>query len=342
MRKDISCLGEFGIIDLFKQKDIKAHDWVMAGMGDDCAVLDLGLNICLVVTTDMLAEGSHFDLKWISTRQLGYRCLMVNLSDIAAMGAVPKAFFLSMGLPKFWDEQGLLGFRDGLFDCAARYDLNLLGGDTIAVQERAVFSLTLLGRSTKDCLVYRSGAQPGDRIMVAGSLGDSAGGLYLLQKQFYRLGDEDCANLTNAHLRPAAQLELGRMLAAQRFAKAMIDLSDGLVQDLGHICARSRVGAIVDADLVPVSKSLRALADCAGLDPLDFALHGGEDYVLCFCVPPELETRVIQTCRTQLQIEITKVGEIVAGSGVKVRQGGAWRKIAHEGFNHFGITKRYR
>jgi thiamine-monophosphate kinase len=327
--------GEFGIIDLFREQGGAAHAWVSTGIGDDCAVLDTGGGTSLLVTTDMLAEGVHFLRSGSSPWRLGWKSLAVNISDIAAMGGEPAAAFLALGLTPDIQEKFLLEFRDGLFACAAEYRVDLLGGDTIRTRSDLVFSLTLLGRAASGRVVKRSGARPGDRVMLGGPVGESAAGLQLLGGATGNLDSADREQLLRAHLEPHPQVALGRLLARNGLARAMIDVSDGLLQDLGHICRESGVGADIDTGRLPLSDALCRAAESAGADPLEWALRGGEDYVLLFCVPPGLEEPARSAGRGEPGIDLLTIGEITSGPGIRVCRDGIWTETDPAGFTHF-------
>jgi len=327
---------EFGIIDLFREKATPSRSWVTTGIGDDCAVLDTGGGTSLLVTTDMLAEGVHFQRAGVSPWRLGWKSLAVNISDIAAMGGEPASAFLALGLTPGLPEKFLLEFRDGLLACAAEYRVDLLGGDTIRSRNDLVFCLTLLGRAPAAEVVTRSGARAGDLVMLGGPVGDSSAGLRLLDGTVgsgITAADRD--RLLRAHLEPRPQVALGLLLAGEGLARAMIDVSDGLLQDLGHICRESGVGADIDPGRLPLSAALQQAAAAAGVDPLELALRGGEDYVLLFCVPPDLEAQARTTCRRQLETDLITIGEISPGPAIRTLHDGVWQVTDPAGFTHF-------
>ncbi|HSA22081.1 MAG TPA: thiamine-phosphate kinase [Myxococcota bacterium] len=259
MSPPLSSLGEFGLVALFERAAQARHPATRVGIGDDCAVLDLGGLERVLLTTDLLLERVHFEAAWLSAEDLGHKSMAVNLSDVAAMGGEAVAALLALGLPPGLEVAWVEGLRDGLVGCARAYGLELVGGDTVSAPGGAVVCLTVLGRAPADEVVLRSGGQPGDRVLATGPLGDSAAGLHLLRGGGAGLAPEDRAALLLAHRRPEPQLALGRELARRRLAHAMIDVSDGLVQDLGHICERSGLGAELDADGLPLSAAARRL-----------------------------------------------------------------------------------
>ena len=328
-------LGEFGIIGLFRSESRPGRRWVVCGIGDDCAVLEAGGRERLLVTTDMLVERIHFLRDGITPRQLGHKTMAVNLSDVAAMGGEPTAAFLAMGLCSDLEVSFIEEFREGLLACAREHQVDLLGGDTVSCKRDLVLCLTVLGRADRDEVVLRSGARPGDRVLVGGVVGDSAAGLHLVLGRPGDIGAVARARLLRAHLEPQPQVALGRLLATRRLATAMIDVSDGVLQDLGHICEESGVGAEIDADCLPVSDDARRLAAAAGLDARDWALAGGEDFVLLFCAPAEREREVQEACRDQLGIEVASIGMITGQAGVRVRRDKEWREVTVRGHDHF-------
>jgi thiamine-monophosphate kinase len=335
MDEKLGKLGEFGVIDLFRRMVRPARDWVSTGIGDDCAVLKLGGAERLLVTTDMLVEDVHFLRDGISPSQLGWKSMAVNLSDIAAMGGDPAAAFLALGLTPDIDRTFLNALRDGLLDCASRFGVDLLGGDTVASNGGLVLSLTVLGRASSTEVVTRNGAGPGDVVFVGGGVGDSAAGLHLLLGSPGQIDPADRGQLLKAHLEPQPQVELGRLLARNHLVTAMIDVSDGVLQDLGHLCEESQVGADLLADQLPVSGAVRRLALSAGRDPLDWALSGGEDYVLLFCVPSDREAEAIRLCEKELEIQVVPIGTIGKERRIRVRRDGVWTRPEELGYDHF-------
>lgn len=262
---------------------------VVRGIGDDCAILRPSPGAELLVTTDLCVENVHFRRAWHPAVAVGHRCLTRGLSDIAAMGGEPLACFLSLGLPKDLPQSWLDGFLRGLLALAKRSKIQLAGGD-ISSARQITADIVVTGQVPAGKAVLRSGARPGDRIYVTGSLGHSAAVL----RQLY-VGKKIKPTKSNAHFYPEPRIEVGTWLRKHRIASAMIDLSDGLSVDLAHICEESRVKAKVTASQVPIGK---------GAD-LHLALHGGEDYELLFTA--RKRTRVPGSIAG---IKITEIGEI--------------------------------
>ncbi len=304
-------------------------------IGDDCAVFQPAPGQQSLISTDMLVEGVHFRKDTISARDLGWKALAVSISDIAAMGGTPRAAFLALGLPAWADSTLVHELKTGLMDCARAYGARLVGGDTVSTPGSLLLCTTLLGEVPGGMALLRSGARPGDLVYLGGVVGDSAAGLFLLSAQDPVPGTENFAPLLRAHQRPQPQVELGRLLASAGLASAAIDLSDGLLSDLGQICQESGVGARIDLEALPLSRQAMDLAGRVGRDPLDWAVSGGEDYVLLFTVPPASEKRMLSLCRREMGLRPSRVGEIRSEPGLSARRGAAWRRVVPAGFDHF-------
>ena len=335
MKKKLSTLGEFGVIDIFARDTKPRHSWVKTGIGDDCAVLDIGGGQSLLVTTDMLIERVHFLPKKITPYQVGWKALAVNVSDIAAMGGEPKAAFLALGLFPESDEEFVREFKHGLTTCADEFGLDLLGGDTVATPADVTVCLTVLGTAPANQVVFRKGAKPGDLIWLGGVVGDSAAGLHLLLGKPGNLPKRQRDQLVRTHLEPRPQVELGRWLAKNSLATAMIDVSDGVLQDLWHICTQGGVGAEVNADTLPLSKVARQLASSEGCDAREWALEGGEDYVLLFCTSPEKRDEMLTGNLRSITQKPTEIGRITTERRLKVCFDGVWCERVPSGYDAF-------
>jgi thiamine-monophosphate kinase len=296
------------------------------GIGDDAAVLHPRLGSEWVVTTDAFLEDVHFLRKAHPPRVVGYKALARATSDIAAMGAHARYFFLTLGLPAACAGAWLDDFLKGMAHGAHRFGTILAGGDTTKYP-KVVISITVVGEIERGRTLLRSGARPGDLLCVSGRLGEAELGLRLVQKGWHKQR-RWAGGVLKKHLRPEPRLALGEWLAARRFATSMIDTSDGLSTDLGHICQASGVGAVVWAEKIPAVKVPRELARLS-LDPLQLALHGGEDYELLFTVPRKFSGRLP---REASGIPLTVIGEITRekkivligsdGRGAQLRPGG--------------------
>ncbi|MBI2361168.1 MAG: thiamine-phosphate kinase [Deltaproteobacteria bacterium] len=294
-------LGEFGLIERIR-KATPSGPGVRLGIGDDAAWVECKKG-SLLVTSDLLLEGVHFNLKWTSFYSLGYKALAVNLSDLAAMGGNPAYLTLSLGIPVDFKAEDVEQFYRGMRALASRSGVVLIGGDTSAAL-RFFISATLVGFAPYGAIT-RSGARIGDHLYVTGTLGDSTLGLHLLKRRERRAGRHGFSYLLSRHHFPTARLTAGALLAREKLAKAMIDVSDGLLQDLSHICTASGVGAIVYQDALPLSAAYRNWAGRKG--PL-YALTGGEDYELLFCVRRRDRQR-LERFKKRLGVRITRIGE---------------------------------
>ncbi len=327
--KNIGQIGEFGLIERIRQ-GVGAHPALRLGIGDDCAAQALGGSEFLLTTTDMLIEEVHFRRAWTDLRTLGRKSVSVNVSDIAAMGGEPRALFLALGLPARMGVEELDEFAAGFLEAAAEYGAVLAGGDTCRSPGPLLICVTAEGAVPEKELVSRAGAREGDDIYVSGTLGESALALRLLQA-----AETPSPELARRHHDPTARTALGRALAARGLATAMIDLSDGLLADLGHILKASGVGAVVDEVSLPLSPPFRKALDGAP-ELLELALSGGEDYELLFCAAPSHEAEVAALA-AELRLPLTKVGRIgPAPQGLSLRDGfGRLRPPASRGFSHF-------
>jgi thiamine-monophosphate kinase len=273
------------------------------GIGDDAAVLRPSVGTEWVVTTDAFHEKVHFLRNVHPAKAVGFKALARATSDIAAMGARSRYFFLTIGLPDSCTGAWLDDFLGGMARAARRFRLILAGGDTTKYPV-VVIALTVMGEIDQGKAVLRSGARPGDLLCVSGRLGEAELGLRLIQRKLHK--QKRWNRLLKKHLYPEPRLALGEWLVAHRYATSMIDTSDGLSTDLGHICKASGVGARICADKIPVVRvppELRRL----GLDPLNLALNGGDDYELLFTVPKKLSDRMP---RNVARIPVTVIGEI--------------------------------
>lgn len=285
-----SRLHEFRLIEQVRRAFGRTGPEVIRGIGDDAAIVAPSRGRELVLTTDLLVEGVHFDPRTASIEDIGYKAAIANLSDIAAMGARPEYALVSIALPPGWTTPQVLRLYRGITEACRPQGVTLIGGDTSASPYGLFLNLTVVGSVPTGRALMRSGARPGDLLYVTGTLGDSLAGLALLSRGNRRrtpgLNASARSFLIARHRRPVALSRLGQLLSIHRLASAAIDVSDGLSGDLRHLCEQSRVGAEVRADALPLSPALRAYARSSNTDPVALALRGGEDYELLFTVPP--------------------------------------------------------
>jgi len=325
-------LGEFGFIDRIARR-VGAGSGVRLGIGDDCAATVVPPGELLLTTSDLLIEEVHFRRQWTGLRDLGRKSVAVNVSDIAAMGGTPRHLYLGLGIPRQTALEELDAFMDGLLVEAESYGVTLVGGDTCGSPGPLLISITVEGTIPETELVTRDGARPGDAIFVSGTLGDSALALRKLQTD-----EAPDPYLAQRHHAPRARTGLGRALARARAASAMIDVSDGLLADLGHVLKASGVGARLERETIPLSPPFRReLEKDGGL--WDLALAGGEDYELLFTVPSGKQA-VLDQVAEEVELPLTRLGSITSpddGIVVKDRHGRDCR-LPNAGFNHFRGT----
>jgi len=327
---NLSEIGEFGLIARIAKNTIQDPSTVLLGIGDDAAVLKVGTDMVLLATTDMLVENVHFNQHIITPWQLGYKALAVNISDIAAMGGVPRHALVSLGLPRAIPVSFVERFYEGMKHLAALHKVNIVGGDTVSSPGGLIISVTLLGETEQDRAIYRSGALLGDSVVVSGTIGDSAAGLRLLLD---KVDFVDAERLLNAHLMPEPQVALGRVCSACH-VHAMNDISDGLASEINEICQASGMGARVYGDVLPLSDPLIAFADKSGTRAIDYALYGGEDYQLVFTATSQQLAKI--SCLLP-EIKLTVVGQITEPRTgiILVHQSGHEEPLQPKGYNHF-------
>jgi thiamine-monophosphate kinase len=312
----------------------RVNEEVLVGIGDDAAVIKGAGGRDLLVCCDLMVEGVHFRTEWAPPRLLGRKALAVNLSDIAAMGGVPKFALVSVALPgklpaEFIDEV----FR-GLFDLADASGVSIIGGDTSSSPDSLFIDVSVIGDCEGGRAVTRGGAKVGDIIYVSGSLGASALGLSLLEEGC-RL--EDGSNFQDAllkHLAPEPRLSLGRAIGEARLATAMIDISDGLSTDLWHLLDESNCGAVIHAGAIPIAECVRRSSPSArSAESLQLALNSGEEYELLFTVTPE-KSQEIAELSNAIEVPITRIGEIVASRGLQLETGDRLEPLPPSGYEH--------
>ncbi len=308
-------LGEFGFIDKIARHGLADTSRVVCGIGDDCAVFEGKNDRVTLVTTDLMVEEVHFKIATTKAEHLGCKLLSVNLSDIAAMGGEPREAVVSLAVPGDIQVAFIEGIYSGLHTRAKEFDVNVVGGDTTASPGPLVMNLTLTGEMEKRQVCYRSGASPGDLLYVSGTLGDSLAGLKISRGEFSTCPEEDRRFLQGRHHDPTPRVALGQALAATGGVSAMMDLSDGLSSDLGHICGCSGVSAAVRSASIPVSDELVGLCEGDRKDAALMGLSGGEDYELLFTVAPEIRETVEALGDADGLPKVTWIGQIEEGSG---------------------------
>jgi len=325
-------IGEFGFIDRIRPETLARPEDVIKGIGDDCSVCRSSRDRVTLLTTDMLVEDVHFQLGRIPPHKLGRKSIAVNLSDIAAMGGTPKEALISIAIPETVPVDLLDSVYEGMKSIAREFDVNLVGGDTTASPRHLVINVTLMGEAREKEVLYRSGAQQKDVVFLTGPVGASAAGLdSLLENRSFEGQDA----LLDAHFDPRPHVREGQVIAGLGVAHSMIDLSDGLAGDLGHICSESRVGAIIEEGKIPTTELFRSYCERFELDPIRLATHVGEDYVLLGTVP-ERSAGKLGKALESAGCEFFPIGMIVEEPGIRLLcLDGSTREIQPSGWNHF-------
>ncbi|MFB3738799.1 MAG: thiamine-phosphate kinase [Candidatus Velamenicoccus archaeovorus] len=309
---------------------------VEVGLGDDAAVVAAGSG-STVLTTDMLIEGVHFERSSISPRELGAKSIVVNVSDVAAMAGSPRYALASIGVSDDVDAKWVVELAGGMRAACDEYALSLVGGDTNRAGT-VVISVTVVGEVASGRAVTRSGARPGDLVVVTGSLGAAAGGLALSRRPAGEAARALSAPwgraLLDALVRPVARVGEGQTLG-QAGATAMMDLSDGLAKDLSRLCAESGVGVRLDLASIPVAAPLREGAAALGVDPLELALSGGEDYELLATIDATDADHARARLADRFGVALTEIGVIIEEGLVAVGPDGVERPLRPTGWDHF-------
>lgn len=335
----ISEIGEFGLINRISKDTIINPKNILLGIGDDCAAYHASTDKIVLATCDMLVENIHFTLSTCSPRQLGRKAVAVNISDIAAMGGIPCQALLSLGIASSTSVEFIDQLVDGMKEEAKLFEANIIGGDTVRSSLGLVINITLIGEVEPDLIVKRSTAKPGDLIMVTGELGGSAAGLILLleEKKYSSVPLNIAEEVKSAHLFPIPRIKEGRIIARERLANSMIDISDGLASDLTRICEASAVGAKIYASKIPILSAAKEVGGLIKRSPLDLALYGGEDYELLFTVSPQKADNIIKSLKKELNAKVSVIGEIREGQeGIKLEDlQGKVSDLQPKGYNHF-------
>lgn len=322
-------LGEFGFIERIRQL-AGSDSSIVLGIGDDCAATRLAEGALLLTSKDLLIEDVHFRRQWTDLYSLGRKSAAVNLSDIAAMGGTAHHLFLGVGVPASLSTEDLDHFCRGFLDECKAAGATLCGGDTCRSTDKLLISVTVQGSVSPQQLCRRSNGAAGHALYVSGTLGDSALALQQLQR-----GITPEATLALRHHQPTPRLQLGRLLAERGLVGAMIDISDGLFADLGHILDQSRLGACIDPRCLPFSAAVKSHLHQHPEDT-DLVQQGGEDYELLFTVHPDQQPQ-IESLAQQLQLPLTRIGTMLGSQyGLNLLQeDGQLRRIPATGFNHF-------
>ncbi|MDR4494346.1 MAG: thiamine-phosphate kinase [Nitrospirales bacterium] len=337
----LSNIGEFQLIRSVAKSETRPCSEIILGIGDDGAILQIPPKRHLVASTDLLIEHIHFNTRSATFFEIGYKAAVANFSDMAAMGAKPTALLVSVAFPAGRTFQDWQELYRGLSAPCKSHNVRIVGGDTSSSHSDSFLSITVLGTVEQGCALHRSGALKGHVLYVSGTLGDSSAGLDFLSNR--KRNARARASLTHSqrylvqrHFHPSPRITLGACLGSRHWASAAIDISDGLSNDLGHLCKQSRVGAIIFSENLPLSPSLKQYAVRKKTDPLRWALHGGEDYELLFTVPPQY-TKKVEHIAQRVSVPITKIGLITSSrSGIRLQNSeGTVMPLPSGGYDHF-------
>jgi thiamine-monophosphate kinase len=334
---EISKIGEFGLIELLTKNISLKNKSTQVGVGDDAAVMDFG-GKQVVVSTDLLTEGIHFNLMYVPLKHLGYKSVVVNVSDIYAMNATPRQITVSLAISGKFSVEAIQELYSGIALACDEYGVDLVGGDTTSSMTGLTISVTVIGEAEKGELVYRSGAQPNDLLCVTGDLGGAYMGLHLLEREneVYKVNPKMQPELSGydyilrRQLKPEARKDIKAIFTRLSIKPtSMIDISDGLSSEIFHICKASGTGCRIYEDKIPLDSETKKMAEELNINPLVAALNGGEDYELLFTLPLEFHEKI------RNDLDITVIGYITAeAEGVKlITTGGSEIELQAQGWN---------
>lgn len=321
---------EFDLIKMFSRQ-LGRPQRAKLGIGDDMAILPTGDDDAWLMATDILVEGIHFDRRWSSLEDVGWKALAVNISDVAAMGGLPRFATIALGLPGPTDAPGIF---QGLHSCASEYGVEIVGGDTVRAPQ-LIINATIIGVPAGIPPVTRAGARPGDLVCVTGWLGAAGAGIEALQRGIPASPGTAAAQAIASHRRPTPRVQAGRILARSG-ATAMMDISDGLAGDAAHIATASQVAIILEKNKIPIHPAVTALAREWGMDPFTFAMESGEDFELLACLAPADAKKAAMELE-RLGLPLTVVGRCESGQGVWLHGDGKEEPVplTPAGFDHF-------
>jgi thiamine-monophosphate kinase len=330
--KKISEIGEFGLIDRIKKTAgmVPKNSRVLLGIGDDAALFKLSPGKICAATTDTMVEGVHFDLSYTSFFDLGYKAMASNLSDIAAMGGNPLLALVSLSLPAKTGIRDIDHLYAGMRTLVKKHQVVVAGGDIVRSRELSV-TLALLGECDPKNIGLRSGARPGDAILVTGELGGSQAGFELLNAKCKMQN----AKWVRKHLRPEPRVAEAKLLASRFKLHGMMDISDGLASELNHLSKASKTAIIIDQGALPLDERAIVIGKMLGRDPQRYGLYGGEEYELLFTLPPREALKARALIQKQ-GTACTIIGQVVKGNQVSIiAQNGKKEKLINQGYTHF-------
>ena len=331
----VASIGERALIDRIRARAGAPPAWVTTGIGDDAAVFEPERGALDVVTTDSLIEDVHFRRAWTAPEAIGAKAVAVNFSDLAAMGAAPRAVLLSLALPPAWPLDEFDRLIESAIAAARSESACLIGGNLARSPGPLLVDVTAIGSVRRRRVLTRTGGRAGDELYVTGSVGGAAVGLAVLAAGLDRSGlDAALSECVGRHEQPVARVRLGRAVAAQRAATAAIDLSDGLAAAVTQLAEASGTGGVIDAAAIPVDPAARAWHARTGADPVLAALTGGEDYELLFSVPPRRRRAFFAAVARAGRLACTKIGRLTKERGAWLDRDGQQERLP-EGFAHY-------
>jgi thiamine-monophosphate kinase len=330
----IQSAGEHALIERLRRRAGPPPAWVPLGIGDDAAVIQPARGAFDVVTADSLVENVHFRREWMSAGAIGHKALAVNLSDLAAMGATPRATLLSLAMPVEFPLADFDALVDAFVSLGDREKVALVGGNLTRSPGPLVVDVTLLGAARPRRLLTRSGGRPGHELYLTGSIGAAAAGLACLEADGPANREADAMACIARYERPEARVRCGVQVARNRAASACMDLSDGLADAAGQLASASRTGVILDAEALPIHPSACRWAAKAGVDPITFGLAGGEDYELLFSVGPRQRRAFLAAVARCHGLTVSRVGRLTAEAGQWLVRAGESQPLG-KGFTHF-------
>ena len=326
-------VGEFGLIDRIQRLIVDGSPDVVLGIGDDAAVLCPQEDRLILFTTDALVEGIHFNLRYSPFESLGWKALAINISDIVAMGGIPRHGVVSLALPATWKVEDVESLYRGLRRCGETYDCVLVGGDTARSPDRCCITVSVIGEVEEEKVKTRKGAQEGELLCVTGELGGARVGWEVLESDTDR---GPFLKAVNRFLEPKVLLREAQELITELNVTSMIDISDGLASEVGHICRQSGLGCILWEEKVPVAEETVVWADRRGESIAKYIFTSGEEYELLFTVNKDDYERWKATQPTQTGLNVTIVGEMVnRDKGIHVKRGGEIVPLSSFGWDHF-------
>jgi thiamine-monophosphate kinase len=325
----VNQIGEFGLIDLIKKQAFSKDKRVLVNIGDDAAVIKPSPDKLLIFTTDTLMEKVHFDLRYFTFEQVGWKAMVANLSDVAAMGGLPKFGLVTIGISKSISVENVISIYKGMIKVAKRYKCKIIGGDTLFSPRGMFISITLLGEVEKRFLVKRSGAKNGDLICVTGDLGEAQAGLEFLKRYPHQK-----PALVRKHLTPLPRINEARILIRNLKISSMIDISDGLSSELFHLTEESHLGAVIYEAKIPISPNGIKTGDLLKRSPLLWALSSGEEYELLFTIGKK-ELSDLEKIKKEVKVSVIGEMQDKKGSVFLIEKSGRRRRLKKSGFTHF-------